>query len=386
MIRILEVCTASSPAYALVFARAQALNQQHAGQLQIDLLCSDGPEVDLMRNRGMQVLVTDLHRSLNPLRLLQSGLNLHRVLRRHDYDVVHLHFGVPSLVGRILALFMRRPVWIYQSHGYSIADNTSLPGKWAYLLVERLLKSTVHLALFQSREDMDLAYTYHLLDSQQMIYLGNGIDTDRFSPGSAAAKTDGKTVFGMVARFEPIKNHRLLLDAIKHLRLQTPNFKVYLIGQGELQTEIAAHIAAHELEPWVEILPYSNDMPSFYQQIDVGVLTSFGGGLPRALLEPMACAKPVLCTDVKGSREAVLDRQTGFVLPLGNPKALAEKMRWLIENPAERERMGYAARTHVVRNFSAQQVLERLGKIYLACTDQATLRQTNLRAGLEGST
>ncbi|MFZ1388170.1 MAG: glycosyltransferase family 4 protein [Thiolinea sp.] len=366
MVKILEVCTASSPAYALVFKRAQVLNERYPQQLKIDILCSDGKEVELMRRQGMQVVIADLHRSLNPWRLLQSLFNLQKVLRQADYDVVHLHFGVPSLTGRCLAFVMRKPIWIYQSHGYSLSYNTSTLGKYTYLAIERLLKWPVNLALFQSYEDIEIARRYQLLDEQQIEYLGNGIDIDYFQPKPRDAIQD-KTIFGMVARFEAIKNHQLLLDAVKLLRLNNPNFKVLLIGQGELQTEIAAKIAAHQLQDWIEIRTYSTDMASFYQEIDIGLLTSFGEGLPRALLEPMACAKPVICTDVKGSREAVKDQQTGFVVPLGDAPTLAAKMQWLIEHPTERAQMGLAAREHVSENFSAQQVLERLGSIYLAC-------------------
>lgn len=383
MLKILEVCTASSPAYALVFKRAQVLNERYPQQLKIDILCSDGKEVELMRQQGMRVVMTDLHRSLKPWRLLQSLLNLRKVLTQTDYEVVHLHFGVPSLIGRCLALFMRKPIWIYQSHGYSLSHNTSILGKYTYLTIERLLKWPVQLALFQSYEDMRLARRYRLLDEAQMVYLGNGIDTDYFQAHIRHGQ-DHKTIFGMVARFEPIKNHQLLLDAVKHLRLLNPNFKVLLIGQGELQTELAAKIAAHQLQDWVEMRTYSTDMAAFYQELDVGLLTSFGEGLPRALLEPMACAKPVICTDVKGSREAVKDQQTGFIVPLAAPQILAAKMQWLMEHPHERTQMGLAAREHVLANFTAQQVLERLANIYLACH---THRQgfTPLEASLETS-
>lgn len=366
MMKILEVCTESSPAYALVFKRAQVLNERYPQQLKIDILCSDGKEVELMRQQNMKVIIADLHRSLKPWRLLQSLFNLQRVLRQTNYDVVHLHFGVPSLVGRCLALVMRKPTWIYQSHGYSLSHNTSALGKFTYLAIERLLKWPVNLALFQSYEDIDIARQYKLLDEAQIEYLGNGIDIDYFQP-SVETKPHAKTIFGMVARFEAIKNHELLLAAVKQLRLVNPDFKVLLIGQGELKTEITAKIAAHQLQDWIEIRAYNPDMASFYQEIDVGLLTSFGEGLPRALLEPMACAKPVICTDVKGSREAVKDQETGFIVPVNEPQTLAAKMQWLMEHRLEGNQMGLAAREHVMANFSAQQVLERLGSIYLVC-------------------
>ena len=98
MLKILEVCTQSSPAYALVFKRAQVLNERYPQQLKINILCGAGKEVELMRQQGMQVVIADLHRSLSPWHLLQSFLNLQKALHPADYDVVHLHFGVPSLV------------------------------------------------------------------------------------------------------------------------------------------------------------------------------------------------------------------------------------------------------------------------------------------------
>lgn len=374
--KILEVCTVSSSAYALVFHRAQALNQRHGGQMQVDLLCTDGPEVALMQQQGMKVVVATLYRSLNPLQLLRSAWNLRRAIRQGGYDVVHLHFGVPGLVGRFLALFDRQTVWIYQSHGYSIAENTSALARKAYLLIERLLKNTVRYSLFQLREDMALARKHKLLGEGQMVFLGNGIDLEQFRPNAGAHSHP--TVFGMVARFEPIKNHALLLEAVALLAQQTRDFRVKLIGQGHLQAGIAATIRQQGLEDVVEIVDYSNDMPVFYQSMDVGVLTSFAEGIPRALIEPMACGKPVICTDVKGSREAIIDRETGFKTPLDSPAALAGHMQWFIHNPGQRQQMGQAARAHAVRHFSERRIIDTLDELYLSCVreEKSPLEET----------
>ncbi|OQW99931.1 MAG: hypothetical protein BWK73_49605 [Thiothrix lacustris] len=364
-LKILEVCTVSSSAYALVFHRAQALNQRHAGQMRVDVLCSAGDEVALMQAQGMNVVVETLHRSLNPLQLLRSAWNLRRAIRHGGYDVVHLHFGVPGLVGRFLAFFDHKTVWIYQSHGYSIAENTSPLARKAYLFIEKLLKKTVRYSLFQLLEDMALAREHHLLDAEQMIFLGNGIDMRRFVPDFTARQTP--TTFGMVARFEPIKNHELLLEAVALLTKRTRDFRVKLIGQGHLKAEIQASIQQKGLQDVIEIIEYSNDMPAFYQSIDVGVLTSFAEGIPRALIEPMASGKPVICTDVKGSREAIIDQQTGFKTPIDSPQALADQMLWCIKHPEQRLAMGKAAREHAVKHFAETRILDILGDIYLTC-------------------
>ncbi len=368
MLKILEVCTVSSSAYALVFQRAQAINQAHADTLRVDLLCTPGKEVALMREQGMQVIETTLHRSLNPLQLLRSAWNLQKVIR--NYDVVHLHFGVPGLVGRFIAPFNRNITWIYQSHGYSIAENTRPLAKKAYLLIEKLLKRTVRYSLFQLREDMELARQHQLLDETQMLYFGNGIDLAKFQP-DPTPPTPHKTVFGMVARFEPIKNHALLLDAIKELTKTTRDFKVLLIGQGHLESDIRQHIFAHQLTDVVEIMQYNNDMPAFYHSIDVGVLTSFAEGIPRALIEPMACGKPVICTDVKGSREAIIDQVTGFKTPIDSATDLAQHLLWFIQHPKTRLSMGQAAREHACKHFSEQRIIQQLSQLYASCAPTA---------------
>jgi len=374
--KILEVCTVSSAAYALVFQRAHALNQRHAGRMQVDLLCGGGPEVALMKEKGMQVLVETLHRSLNPLQLARSAWSLRRAIKRGGYDAVHLHFGIPGLVGRFLALFDQQTVWIYQSHGYSIAENTSPLARWVYLLIEKVLKKTVRYSLFQLREDMDLARQHKLLSEKQMVYLGNGVDLRRFAPTGEERGEGHPTVFGMVARFEPIKNHALLLDAVELLAKQTRDFKVKLIGQGHLKAQVQTLIQQKGLADVVEIAEYRNDMPEFYRNTDVGMLTSFAEGIPRALIEPMACGKPVICTDVKGSREAIIDQQTGFKSPIGSAAALAEHMLWFIQHPQQRQRMGKAAREHALQHFAEERIITALGNLYLSC-EKVTHKEEN---------
>lgn len=380
MIKVLEVCTVSSSTYALVFKRAQAVTQQSHGEIQVDILCTQGEEVELMREQGKHVITAHLHRSLNPIRLTQSLWTLHKAIKDTDYNVVHLHFGIPGLVGRFLAYFDRKRTYIYQSHGYSIADNTSKLSKALFLVVEKLLKHSVPYSLFQLKGDIELAQQYKLLDEKQIVYLGNGVDMQCFKPHALSEPKEDRIIrFGMVARFEPIKNQALLIDAAAYLRAHCNNFKIYLIGQGDLKEQAQAHINRLDLDKHIEIKPYTHDMPSFYQSIDVGVLTSFAEGIPRALIEPMASGKPVIATDVKGSREAPIDKETGFLTPLGNPEQLAKHMQFFIENEEQRLTMGQAAREHAQKHFSEADVINKLEVIYRKAAQYRSTKPTSLQ-------
>lgn len=380
MIKVLEVCTVSSSTYALVFKRAQAVTQQSKGEIQVDILCTEGEEVALMQEQGTHVITAHLHRSLNPIHLAQSIWTLREAIKDSDYDVIHLHFGIPGLVGRALAYIDRKRTYIYQSHGYSIAENTSKLSTALFLLIEKLLKHSVPYSLFQLKGDIALAHQHNLLNEKQIVYIGNGVDMQRFKP-SSLPKEDDIIRFGMVARFEPIKNHALLIDAAAYLLEHCKNFKIYLIGQGELKDQAQAHIERLGLTQHIEIKAYTHDMPSFYQSIDVGVLTSFAEGIPRALIEPMASGKPVIATDVKGSREAPIDKETGFLTPIDSPEQLAKHMRFFIENEEQRLAMGKAARHHAQTHFSEADVINKLEAIYRKAAQHHKTTSINLLEG-----
>ena len=97
---------------------------------------------------------------------------------------------------------------------------------------------------------------------------------------------------------------------------------------------------------------------------DIFLSTASQEGLPRNVMEAMAAALPVVSYDIRGCNDLVLDGETGFLLPLGDVRGLADKLAWLAEHPDERRRMGTAGRRRIQETFSLDQVLPQMKKIY----------------------
>ena len=81
-------------------------------------------------------------------------------------------------------------------------------------------------------------------------------------------------------------------------------------------------------------------MAAYYRQCSIYVLPSYREGTPRTVLEAMAMARPIITTDAPGCRETVIDGVSGFLVPVRDSNAVAEKMQWFIEHPEQIEKMG----------------------------------------------
>src|SRR5207245_2405019 len=114
----------------------------------------------------------------------------------------------------------------------------------------------------------------------------------------------------------------------------------------------------------VRFLGYRYDLPELTAAADVAVLTSLKEGLPRALMEAMAVGVPVVATDVKGSREVVVDGLTGFLVPLDDAHGLGERLAELLGSPVLRGAMGARGVAHARQHFDEERIVKRLAGLY----------------------
>jgi glycosyltransferase involved in cell wall biosynthesis len=107
-----------------------------------------------------------------------------------------------------------------------------------------------------------------------------------------------------------------------------------------------------------------SDLPELYSAMDIFVLPSYREGIPRTVLEASAMELPVVASNIRGCREAVVDGLTGLLVEPRDPKALTLAISSLLDDAEERNRMGKAGRNHVVTEFDAELVLDRLSAYY----------------------
>ena len=114
----------------------------------------------------------------------------------------------------------------------------------------------------------------------------------------------------------------------------------------------------------VNFLGWRDDAVEIVGALDIFCMSSRWEGCPMVLLEAMAMRRPVVATDIGGVREIVINEETGFLVPLDEPRALADAILRLLEVDAERERFGEAGRRRVEERFSAEGMLDAYGRLY----------------------
>jgi glycosyltransferase involved in cell wall biosynthesis len=166
------------------------------------------------------------------------------------------------------------------------------------------------------------------------------------------------------ARLAPVKNHAMLLRAMRHVILEEPRAALYLAGDGPLLEPLQALARELGIEEQVVFLGYRDDVPALMRDCDVVCLTSWTEGFPRVLIEAGAARKPCVVTDIIGPREVIVDGETGFVVPPDDDNALAERILHLLKVPELRERMGEAARRRVEQYYTLERQVELVDQVY----------------------
>jgi glycosyltransferase involved in cell wall biosynthesis len=197
-----------------------------------------------------------------------------------------------------------------------------------------------------------------------------GVDAQRFRPDGASLRAElhltGRRIVIAVTRLVPIKNVRLLVEAVAIARAHVPETHLLIVGDGPEGAAVRARVGELDLADSVTFagsVP-QRDTPAFYRTADVFALSSDFDNSPNAVLEAMACGLPVVATDVGGVRDFVVDRAGGAVVPPGDAAALAKALERFLAQPDEARAAGAHNRLKASTEFSWRTSALRLLDVY----------------------
>ena len=195
----------------------------------------------------------------------------------------------------------------------------------------------------------------------KVIYNGVDLhvfDRTRYPMGRARFSVEKDTfVIGCVARLAPQKRYDVLLAALERLKKRNVRFHCLVAGQDRLDGRFQEYVASADLGGNVTYLGPVSDVPELLAACDVMALTSDNEGCPNSVLEAMATGIPVVVTR-SGAEEFVVEGKTGFVVPLGDAEAVADRLQVLADDSALRTRMGANARQWIAKNASLDKMLQ----------------------------
>jgi glycosyltransferase involved in cell wall biosynthesis len=357
--RILDIVNTDHAALHFLAYRVGWINRQT--EFENDVICSPGPHLPRLGLPKDRVTTMDIPRGMSPAGLSRFLVRLVRHLRAHPYTIVHTHNSITGAVGRIAARLTRVPLTIHTSHGFHFHEHMSRLQRLPWVAAERWLSRCCDVLLCQNQEELAQVPGLGLRPRDGAFLVGNGIDLRQFAP-RRTLPANPRPVLLCVGRLERVKNQEMLFQALVHLRPHAPILQ--LVGDGPERASYAALVARLGLTDSVEFLGYRYDIPELTAAADVVVLTSLKEGIPRALMQASAIGVPVVATAVKGTREVVADGETGFLVPLGDVPALAERLGRLLASPDLRRTMGERAAAHAREHFDEERVVERLVRLY----------------------
>jgi glycosyltransferase involved in cell wall biosynthesis len=192
-------------------------------------------------------------------------------------------------------------------------------------------------------------------DPFRVSVIPNGVDHEFFHPAAKSTKTAGPFRIVFTGRFQGQKNIPLLLEQCAALgEHSSAPFELHLVGDGPLRTQLqeqADRLGLTERIVWHGWTP-REQLRAIYQQSHCFVNPSFYEGMPNAVLEAMACALPVVATNIPGNDALVLSGETGYLFDLDQPDALLGGLKTLMANPVLCSQLGSNGRERVVRKFS----------------------------------
>lgn len=206
------------------------------------------------------------------------------------------------------------------------------------------------------------------------VGIPNGIDIDRFTVGPTissplrARAGDASHVVLAVGHLSEVKGHSTFLRAAALVATSHPRCRFWLLGDETTEkgarSRFETLVQEIGIRDRVEFLGWRPDVPDVLQASDVVALPSLHEGLPLAVLEAMACGRPIVATPVGGVTEAVKDGHTGFLIPPNEPQALAKVICDLLDDESLRCQLGQQARVVIEKHFSLPRVIERVEHLY----------------------
>jgi glycosyltransferase involved in cell wall biosynthesis len=288
--------------------------------------------------------------------------------RRGHYDVIDAWLYPVDVMAVLARGITRTPVVV--TGRYNLRDfgaPLTRPERWLNDRANRVVDAVIA----NSEAVAEDTRRHESIDERKLRVIRNGVEPIEPLTGDevAAGRRElgvgaDEIVFGCVANLHPVKRHDLLIDAFAVLRREGLPVRLVMIGGGPLQPELQRRIDGHGLGDVAALLGSVTDPKPMLRLFDAVVQASRSEGLPNALLEAAAAARPIVATAAGGSGEIVVDGETGLLVPVNDLDRLAQAMRLVATQPDLRARLGAAARRHADTAFTMDRFVGQYAALY----------------------
>lgn len=309
MKKILVVCTTDSMIWNFLVPHIQALQ---AKGYEVECACSITGDYfkNLKEIYGLKMHAFGFERSPYNLKNIKAYRALNDFVKKNKFDIIFCHEPMGGVMGRLVGHKNGCKV-IYMAHGFHFHKGAPKKNWLIYYTAEKTLALKTDVIITINHEDYRLAKKNFKV--KKVYYVpGVGIDLRKFGSHNVDKEAkrkeigipSGATWLLTVGELIPRKNHRVLIDAVKDI----PGVFLTIVGDGELTEETQKYIDDNQLGQKVKLLGYRTDIDELNEASDVFVFPSLQEGLPVALMEAMACGKPIACSNIRGNSDLINEK------------------------------------------------------------------------------
>jgi glycosyltransferase involved in cell wall biosynthesis len=332
---------------------------------------------DTLESLGIDVAY--MHRSKFDPATLPALL---KELDRRGADVLHMHGYGATTFGRLAAARRGLPTVLHEH-----ANLTDTP--WFQKVADRLLAPYTDVAIAVSRSTADFVTRARLIPAERtkLVYLGVPLEEfSRTRSGGeiAAARAalripDGTYAVGTVTRLMPSKGNEFLVRAMAPVVERLPNARCYIVGEGELQGELATIATESGVGDKVDLVGFRADVAEALSAFDLVVFPSLWEGTPLTAFEALAMGKPIVSTDADGLQDILTNDVDAMIVPRRQPEALADAIVTLARDDQRRERLAANARKTGAA-YDIDRFVKKMEQLYVLLheTSRVTRRRTVL--------
>lgn len=336
---------------------------------QVKIICADEPPVGNAVIGGIEVKRL---RYIIKIANTNITLALPRVLLKEDFDIIHTHLPTPWAAdwSAVISLVKNKPL--------VLTYYNNILGEGIYYYVAKVYNLTILPILLKLAKKLIIThkryvdYSPYLKDYVKKIeIIPVGVDLEKFKVLNPRREQQKIILFiGLLDKFHRYKGLDYLIRAIDLIRKQISEVKLIVGGEGNLKGEYMKLAKSLKLDKQIDFMGFikQEELVKYYNRCDVLVLPSISSkqeGFGVVLLEAMACAKPVVTTNITGLAEEIKEAQAGIVIEPKNVNSLSEAIVEILRDQNSAQAMGRRARQLVEKEYSWNNVARKIERLYM---------------------
>lgn len=320
-------------------------------------------EISDFNNLVDSIELINITREINCINDFKALVQLYKVIKKYNPDLIYLHSSKAGALGRILKLIIDKPI-IYNPHGWAFNMKCSNKKIKLYEIIERILAKNCERIIAISEQEVKSALNKNICNEDKINLIYNGIDIckyDELTNNKVDYKNllnipKDKIIIGMVGRISKQKGPDIFVEAAKRIKYSIPNAFFIIVGDGEDRSQIEEKISEANLTDSFIITGWVKETYSYIQTFDVAVLLSRWEGFGLAIAEYMVSSKPIVATNVDAIPNLISNYVDGILVEPENVDEVVMAIGNIIKDQKFSNKISKNAEYKVREKFDVKRV------------------------------